>query len=196
MAINNLIKIAKQDSKNVVAIFLAGSRLYGCADENSDHDYVIIIDSKSKINDIIKHKDVDIIIQDLNSFNNSKSIFKYECLCSPTIYTNNIQTVFPLKINKKEIFELAKEKSNSDYNKVDKLLNNGETKKADKKLFHSMRIPVFARQLIEHQKIINFAEANCVWDDIKGNAFLLREDVEKFNLIRLCLLKELENLCK
>ena len=101
-----------------------------------------------------------------------------------------------MRINKKEIFEAAKEKSESDYNKVNKFLDNGKPEQAFKKLFHSIRIPVFARQLIEHKKIINFGEANCVWDDIKGNVLLLREDINKFNLIRLGLLKELKNLCK
>jgi hypothetical protein len=85
---------------------------------------------------------------------------------------------------------MAISQSFDSWNKGKFKLNQGDIIRGTKSIFHSLRILLFALQIKEHGKIIDYSEANYYWqeindcDEIKWNFFKdrflpLKRDLEK-----------------
>jgi len=164
----NAVRIQEKD---ILGIYVYGSRLWGTDNENSDLDYAIILDNKSSVWNWYyedqyfqkESEDIDLHIMSVDYYENlvrncdefGLSIYfqKY-----PLIKYNSDIEVKDLSLQ--NLRKQFSSKANNSYVKAKKKLQDGEVKIAYKSLYHSIRILDFGRKIAE--EII--AEENRIYD--------------------------------
>lgn len=167
-------------SENVVAIIPYGSHVYGTADRNSDHDYIVIV------HDCVEHDDqYRTHIGDYSVYSEShfqklldeQYIGAIEAFFAPAIQGSLEQ--FTYKVNLSKLRESISQRSSNSFVKCKKklLVETGEERIGMKSLFHSLRMLEFGIQLATTGKIVNFYSANHYWEKIQE----IGPDWEKLN---------------
>lgn len=158
-----LLAILGQPDSAVRAAFRVGSRVYGTAGPGSDHDYLVVMADPAQKQDLLFGEQINIVLHGAKTFQaalDEPSVFAFEGLFTPPEHCLKApRPPFSFKLDKKRLAESAISRSTSDYEKARKRFGD-EPGPSRKKLFHSLRVPLFARQLARTGKITNFAEAN------------------------------------
>jgi len=168
----DILGILKAKDAEVHSLFRVGSRVYGCATEASDEDFLVVL-FKGK-QDLVFRPGINITVHTVESFQaalDRHSIFALECLFSPPETRLKSGRPFPFKLDRKKLIERATETSASDRRKAEKLFT-AEWEPSKKKLYHSIRVLMFARQILDKGRIYDFGEANTVWTAIRDNESL------------------------
>lgn len=153
-------------------VYLYGSRVYGTARKDSDYDFIIVVEDRLENGSIQLMNDmVNITIYDLNMFQqllNDHEISILECIFLPD--DKKIEKRhFEFNLDLKKLRKSLSKKSSNSYVKAKKKMTvekDFDVYVAQKSLFHSFRILHFGAQLAKCGKIVNYSEANWVWDDI------------------------------
>jgi hypothetical protein len=185
----DLLGILKCTDADVHSLFRCGSRVYGCATEASDEDFLVVLTKPGAKQDLLFRPGINITIHTAQSFQEAMSrhsIFALECFFSPPGTRLKDGPAFPFRLNIGRLMVQAVDTSESDWNKAVKLWED-ELDASQKKLYHSIRVLMFARQLIQHGRILDFGEANPVWAQVKESI-----EWEPFEPLRTNLL---ETLC-
>jgi len=178
---NEKIRYILQELKiegDVIGIFPYGSRVYGTADENSDHDYIIVmksamLDNGAFRNNAISNEDYTIqgVVYSRGGFLdaiNNYEIGALECLSLPE--DKVVLKKWPFKVinwNEKAMVKAIIRKASDSLHYSKMASKNGDKERAIKSMYHSLRILKFGLQLKEHQKIVDYSESNSLYEDFK-----------------------------
>lgn len=191
--LNILFTNLKLHPSRVKCIYLFGSRVYGISNDMSDYDFTIIANNSVEN---IEHTfgeynfhiyTIDYFNERLN-WNDPESI---ECLMYPPIYESQKFEVDI--INSKYRHAVSYIASNS-FVKAKKKILQGDIYVGQKSLFHSLRIPLYAIQIMTYNDIRDWEVANMYWEDIKliSDWEILKE---KYQPIKNSIMSEFRNLC-
>lgn len=158
-------------SEDILNIYPYGSRVYGNASETSDSDYVIVTKAgmlKSggfKQNAISnKARNIQGILYSRSGFIdaiNNYEITALECLSLPDEML--IKKTWNFKIQKWEDKEFIKSiitKMSASWFSADNYAKDDYKDLAKKGIYHAIRILIFAEQIKENKKVIDFTAAN------------------------------------
>lgn len=179
--------------RTVLAVVRSGSRLYGCAGPFSDEDFVAIVADGPR--DLVRRPGVNVIVQTLDQFKTAireHSILAFETLFCPPEHRllDSKELVFAIRLDRGTLVAKAVETSNSDFAKAEKRWGDLT---ALKKLYHSIRVLMFARQILREGRISNYSEANSVWAAIQDHGSDDWEDFAEFVEQRNALLVEISS---
>lgn len=181
----------------VLNIYRYGSRVYGTADQNSDHDYIIVTRGAMLKSGAFKqnaissdNRNIQGILYSRSGFTdaiNNYDISALECLSLQP--EDVLMSVWPFKVQKwdnKVMIKKIISKVSASWHTADMQARDGFKDRAKKGIFHSLRILHFALQLKENQRIDDFECTNWIWED-----FRIMDD-EEFDT--RCYLKERDEL--
>ena len=167
----HLLKLLKEElginPSRVFCIYPFGSRCYNTATENSDYDFVIIVKNCAET--------TEYNLGDINIHIETPKYFREKLNWSDPKYIECILWDEPLlkKINHKLVINEPKFRhaishiSSNSWVKAKKKIYQGDVYIGQKSLFHSLRIPMFAIQIMKNGNIVDWECANHYWEDIK-----------------------------
>jgi Nucleotidyltransferase domain len=193
-----LLAIVKQPDGAVRAAFRVGSRVYGTAGPRSDHDYVVVLASPAQRQDLLFAEGVNVTLHGVRSFEaalNDGSVFAFEALFAPPPHRiKEPVPPFSYRLDRKKLCDSAVARSTSDYEKARKRFAE-ELGPSKKKLFHALRVPLFALELARTGKIESFGAAGDHFEDIMSHPSEDFADYEAaFGPVRTRLCEELSAL--
>jgi hypothetical protein len=175
-----------------------GSRVYGTHGAHSDEDFFVVLADRKAKQDLAWGDRINVIVHGADAFERAileQSVFALECLFAPPDHRlKESSPPFVMKADKRRLFGSAKSRSDSDYAKARKGYED-EPHTSLKKVFHSLRVLSFAKQVAEHDRISDYSAANHWWPELSNKHVLSWDEVEdRFGSIRNRLVAELETL--
>lgn len=159
----------KAPDGGVRAAFRVGSRVYGTAGPGSDHDYLVVLERVDQRQDLLFGKDMNVIVHGVRSFQTAldeASVIAFEALFAPPRHRlKEPRTAFSFRLDRRRLAASATARSTSDYEKAKKRFAE-EVEPSKKKLFHAVRVPLFALELARSGKIEDYGAANGYFEDI------------------------------
>lgn len=177
-----------------------GSALFETTTMYSDRDILHIVPDKYKSflfeneKGILEYKYMDGVVideqfvceSDFQKLIDEYDVSAIETICTPTEHILgfdekcNLRVSLPLdKWKIRQSFSSTASNSWAKAHKKMTVEKDLDMYRGAKSLFHSLRILMFANQICEHGKIVDFKEANHYWRDIY-NGFLDKKDWEYF----------------
>lgn len=158
-------------TEDVLNIYPYGSRVYGTATEDSDHDFIIVtkgafLKSGAFRQNAISSKDwkVQGVLYSRGGFMdaiNNYEIGALECMSlDPSMIIQSKWPFKPQKWNTKELANKIIQKASASWHTADMQSKNDDKDIAKKGIYHALRILMFGLQLKEHQKIVDFTVGN------------------------------------
>lgn len=158
-------------SEEAVAIYPYGSRVYLNNNEYSDHDFIIVakpavLNSGAFKNNAVSNKDYTIQGTLYSRAGFTDAINNYEMSAMECLSLQLEQVIlkkWPFKIQKwdnKEMIKKVIEKASASRHIADKQAKTDYKDRAQRGMFHALRILTFGLQLKEHQKIVDFSVCN------------------------------------
>ena len=195
---DRLLFLLKRPDSAVRFACRVGSRVYGTAGPNSDHDYLVVLADPGQKQDLLFAEQINVVVHGVKTFEAALAdggVFAYEAVFAPAEHViKPSRPPFPVKVDKKKLAESACARSKSDFEKAKKTFED-EPEAAKKKLFHSLRVPMFALQLARSGKITDFAAANARWAEIRDDESLdIDHYASKYAPVRATLCDELTKL--
>lgn len=159
-----ILKHLKRADAEVHSVFRCGSRVYGTAGPASDEDFVVVLADRDAKKDLLFRGGANFVIHGVETFKAAiaeQSVFALECLFLPPEHKLKEKTkgAFAYKVDRKRLAESAIARSDADFTKAARTLED-EPAAAKKKLFHALRVPMFALQIAERGRIVDYGEAN------------------------------------
>lgn len=137
-----------------------GSRVYGTHRPNSDHDFGLVIAGRHARRDLLKGRDINIVLFSEGAFQESldkHNIFALEILFAPAEHRLvECGPPFPYRANRQKLQAAAEAKAAEDEAKG-RRLQETQPERAKKSFFHAARIRNFADQIIELGRIVDFS---------------------------------------
>ena len=170
--LEDVIKASGVHPLKVRNVYLYGSRVYGTARKESDYDIIMIAghlleheEKRTKIGNILLNIHIitpDKFLSDLKMHN----IMNLECLFALQLARLQEKIVLPVEINVKKLIKNNLAQSYSSWQGGKMKIQNYDFHRGLKSIFHSLRMLMFAIQIAEHGKIVNFSEANYLYPEI------------------------------
>lgn len=183
----------------VIAIFPYGSRVYGTAGDQSDHDYIIVmkaglLPSGAYRDNAISNADWTIqgVVYSRTGFKdaiNNYEIGALECAFLPedkVVYKNEKWASY-FKVtnwNEKAMIKAIIRKASDSRHYSNMASKNGDKERGIKSMYHALRILRFGLQLKQHQKIVDYSECNDMYEEfmaMKPEDFDSRDYFKKFD---------------
>lgn len=160
--------------KQLINLYVYGGQVYGVASNQSDLDYIAIVDSDKEENhmEFSSSKKLDVNIFNEKSFLNmieDNEITALECLSLPESFILLQSKQYEFKPNLSKLREAISQKSSHSFVKARKKIRYGEYYIGRKSLWHSFRIIYFGIQMAKCGKITDFSAANHLYNDIVLN---------------------------
>lgn len=169
MDYQQLCTLFRWNDPDIHSVFRSGSHVYGTASSTSDEDFVVLLHDSNTRPDLLFRPQVNVNVHSIFSFQtslNKHSIFALECFFLPQEHRlKESSPKLQCTLNAKTIFESANKRALSDFKKSARCFEH-EPFASKKKLFHAIRVLMFARQLIRHHTIVDYAEANSIWYEL------------------------------
>jgi predicted nucleotidyltransferase len=189
MNVDEIIIKSGLHKSRVINIYLFGSRIYQTNNNDSDYDILIVAKTPYEEREL-KVDEYNIHILSKNRFieglkqNNIKNI---ECVFSPIkVITDEIK----YELNIKGLRHSISHTSSNSWVKAKKKIQIGEYYIGVKSLFHSIRIPLFGKQLCEKGEIYDWCIANDIWRELNSREWKWEELNNDFHLLRNKILTE------
>jgi len=169
---------------NILACFPYGSRVYGTNNQDSDHDFILVLKNVATESDRLdsKHNPISITTYSEAAFKeriDNHKIFALECIFCPKDLVLKNTLNFNFKLNKSALRHSISEKCSQDWNQARKRFSDSQginpvtgeryirkVYEGKKSLFHCFRMLDFATQIVETGKINNFDSCNDLWMDL------------------------------
>lgn len=157
-----LLALLRLSDGDVVAAVRIGSRVYGTARELSDEDFAVVLARDDRPRDLVfAAPGVDVVTWGRAAFVEAlraQSLLALECLFAPAPHVLKAARV-PYALDRKRLARAVGARSDADWKKGLRRLAD-EPAASRKRLFHALRGPTFARQLIAARAITDFTAAN------------------------------------
>jgi len=182
--LSTLIKILNSegiDDRKIFGLYQYGSQVYGCATEQSDFDYILVVDEpipnkEIKVEQSEINLPVNINIYNLVEFLSRIALHEIDALECAFLPTKNIlysSINFNDYIFRKDILRRSiSEKASNSFVKAKKKLTVEKDFNpyiGKKSLFHSLRIINFGIQIARDGRISDYSAANNYWREIVEN---------------------------
>jgi hypothetical protein len=158
-----ILKHLRRADAEVHSVFRCGSHVYGTAGPGSDEDFVVVLAAPGAKKDLLFRGGANFVIHGQDSFRAAiaeQSVFAIECLFLPSEHKlKETRGAFAYKPDKRRLAESAIARSDADFAKAARTLSD-EPRAAKKKLFHALRVPIFAFQITERGRIVDYGAAN------------------------------------
>ena len=154
-----------------ILLFPYGSRVYGTAKEDSDHDYLAVIPANHKVNtgEEYVHGSLNVHIFNRQDWEDQLQSHKVHCLEAYYLPDGVCQKHFPFTINLVKLRHELSEKSSKSWVKAKKKIDvEKDFYIGWKSLFHSLRILNFGIQIVTLGGIKDYSAANHYWAAILG----------------------------
>jgi predicted nucleotidyltransferase len=169
---DEIIKAAGVHPLKVKNIYVFGSRVYGTATADSDYDVIVVANSMEESKEVVVGElnihvwTPDKFIRDLKNLD----MHNLECVFAPDKAkilekVNYMDANFKIKPDQMKF--AAMQQSFNRFHTAKMKLIDGDIHRGVKSLFHSLRILLFAKQILRYGRIEDFTEANQFWSDIK-----------------------------
>lgn len=159
-----LLRLLGRQDRDVHSAFRTGSRTYGTAHEGSDEDFLVVLHAEVRP-DLLFRPNVNVVIQSQAQYQRAlhqQSVFALEAWFSKGPLKRGDATWTP---DTQRLALSATEKSASDINKAATLFER-DRRGAKKRLFHALRVPMFARQIARTGSLHDYTEAMPLWDEL------------------------------
>jgi hypothetical protein len=170
---------------DVIAIIPYGSQVYGTANKDSDHDFIIVTKGATLPNgafktNAISNKDYTIqgVLYSRSGFTNALDNYEigaWECFSLPKeeyILTTPLFEKFVLvkerKFDEKTMVKKIIQKASASRHVATEQAKTGYSDRAKKGMFHALRILHFGLQIKEHGKIVDFGACNEMYYKFKS----------------------------
>lgn len=153
--------------ENIVAMYPYGSRVYGNAKGNSDHDFIVVHNSDFPNQEVV-YRDMNVHFYDVKTFQQAlddHEIWALECYFLPKDTIIRDTNIFTFTLDKSKLRVNVSSKASNSFVKMKKKLIDGETYIGQKSLFHSLRMIMFGISIATEGKI-DFSIANKYFYDI------------------------------
>lgn len=170
--VEEVIKAVGIHPLKVKNVFLYGSQVYGNTRKGSDYDIIMIAghlleheEKRVTVNDKLLNIHIitpDKFLADLKMHN----IMNLECLFAPDWAKLQIKNPLPNEINIKKLIKNNLAQSYSSWQGGKMKIQNYDFHRGLKSIFHSIRMLMFANQIAEHGRIIDFSVANHLYSEI------------------------------
>lgn len=153
-------------------IYLYGSRVYGTNRVDSDYDIILIgssmLEHEEKEGQVGNSRlNIHIITPDKFQRDLERhDIMNLECYYSPAWVRLQEKTPFKFVLNKKKLAKNIIAQSFNSWQGGKHKLNDGDIYRGLKSVFHSLKMLMFAIQIMEHDKIIDYTAANYLHQEI------------------------------
>jgi hypothetical protein len=168
-----VLRVLGRSDGEVAAVYRTGSRVYGTASPTSDEDFVAVLARRDARQDLAFGPGVNVVVHGLDTFRDAiadHSVFVLECLFLPPEHRlKDPRPPFAVAIDRKKLSASAGGRSASDFAKAGKRFAD-EPAASKKKLFHALRVPLFALQIARSGRITDYAEASGLWREIAARA--------------------------
>jgi hypothetical protein len=150
-----------------------GSRVYGTAGPSSDEDFIVVLVDEHARQDLLFRGGANFVVHGAGSFRDAlaaQSVFAFEHLFTPAEHRlKEARPPLPFTVDRDRLAASATARSAADFAKAARTFAD-EPLAARKKLFHALRIPMFARQIATRGRITDFGEAKPLWLEIAARA--------------------------
>ncbi len=155
----------------VFCVYLFGSRVYGTASDKSDWDIIMVANNSVESTELsgLKRGIYNIHVYTPKKFQEDLDwhrINNLECVFAPNWAKLKEDIKWEFKIDTAKLRHAISHISSNSWVKCKKKLAQDEYYLGIKSLFHSIRIPMFGLQIANFGKIVDFSEANYIWDDL------------------------------
>ena len=184
--LDTIIKASGIHPSRVFNVYIFGSQVYGTANSKSDWDVIMVANNSVEAIEV-KGDLFNIHVYTQKKFQEDLDwhrINNLECIYAPdwAILKEDIKFTFDFDV--KKLRHATSHISSNSWVKAMKKLEFNEYHIGVKSLFHSLRIPMFATQIVKDGKITDFGCANWIWDEIKSKHWTWEELDSKFREVR------------
>ena len=159
--------------RKALNIYRYGSHVYGTAGPQSDVDVLMVSNIEEPYNQF-SYKNFGCTVFSVEEFVkrlDEHDISMLECIFLPDnlIIKNEMDFRVSIKIDKYKLRNAVSKKASNSFVKAKKKFTVEEDKNiyvGKKSLFHSLRIPIFGKQIAEYGKITDYGAANHYWPRI------------------------------
>ena len=164
-----IIKASGLHPSRVFNVYIFGSQVYGTANKDSDWDIIMVANNSVESTELRKGL-FNIHVYTPDKFKADLDwhrINNLECIFAPNWAKLKETIKFDFKLNSAKLRHATSHISSNSWVKCKKkLLVADDYYSGIKSLFHSIRIPMFATQIMQNGKIIDFECANWIWNKI------------------------------
>ncbi len=188
-SVEEIAKSVNLDPSDILNVYRYGSRVYGTDDECSDDDYIFVhkgFSIKNSYNDNLSFRQNAISSDDgqiqvirysrsgfLDAIDNYE-ISALECLFLPEENIIKETLEFSIRNFEKtsvdyEVRRMCKKiitKASGSWFLGNRDIENSRFERSEKAFFHALRILMYGVQLKEHRRIIDYSEANYIWNQM------------------------------
>jgi hypothetical protein len=195
-----VLRVLGRGDGEVAAVFRTGSRVYGTASPASDEDFVAVLARRDARQDLAFGPGVNVVVHGLDTFRDAiadHSVFALECLFLPPEHRlKEPRPPFAFALDRRKLAASAGGRSAADFAKAGKRFAD-EPAPSKKKLFHALRVPMFALQIARGGRIADYDEAAGLWRDIAARSDEGWEPYrEAYGPLRERLCRELDDAAK
>ena len=144
------------EDPNVLYIYEIGLQIYGLFEGVEDRDFLVIVNNDCIIPTVNDGNFTFVRIKDWFEHVLSNDIVAWECACLPKKYILKEHVKLLLQTDPLKLRKEFDKKIKTVYSKLPKLFSEGNTLTAQKELFELIKYLIFANQIIENHKIVNF----------------------------------------
>jgi predicted nucleotidyltransferase len=192
---DDIIKASGVLPHKVRAIYLYGSRVYGTAKATSDYDIIYVSahlleheEKRATVNGALLN--IHIITPDkFKADLKNHDIMNLECFYAPDFARIFEKEPIPFELNKKRLIKNNLAQSYSAWQNGKRKIKDFDIHKGVKGIFHSLRMLMFADQILNNDKIVDYGVANALyteitesddydWDDFKEKYLPLKQELE------------------
>lgn len=162
-------------TEDVIAILPYGSQVYGTANAQSDHDYIIVtkgatLASGAFKQNAISNKDYTIqgVLYSRSGFINALDDYEIGAMECASLEPDQIVLSTPIfekfvmgkerKWDENTMIKKIIQKASASWHIADQQAKDGFKDRSKKGIYHALRILKFGIQLKEHQKIVDFSD--------------------------------------
>ena len=170
-------------------VYIFGSRVYGTNKKDSDWDIIMVANNSVESTEI-RNGLFNIHVYTPDKFKKDLDwhrINNLECIFAPNfaILKEEINYRSDFKLDISKLRHASSHISSNSWVKAKKKITiSDEYHIGIKSLFHSIRIPMFSKQIVENGSIIDFKSANYIWFDLIKNRYNWDELENKYKPVR------------
>lgn len=170
-----VLKRAKTDFKNVLAVYQYGSRVYGNFNNSSDYDFIVVVKNKKNEQFSDRLINVNFFTYDDHQLRlNKHEISALEAYFCPEEYIVYVDKYFnpSFKLDLVKLRHSLSSKSSNSFVKAKKKLTvekDYDLNIGKKSLWHSFRIIEYGIQICENDRIVDYTSMNKMFNEIMMN---------------------------
>ncbi|MFA7219415.1 MAG: nucleotidyltransferase domain-containing protein [Synergistaceae bacterium] len=182
--IDRIIDLCDISEKRIWNIYLYGSQVYGNQTELSDFDFLVVASSMDR------HKEFNDNLYNVHI--NTPDFFEgrlsehqmgaIECIYAPSFAIIQEKRDFNFEIDPVKLKRKSLSESYNAFNRGKLKIMDGDMERGIKSLWHSMRILMFASQILSEGTIYDFSEANNLWSNIEESDYVKWEEFKSLVL--------------